>query len=272
MSFDTLTESEWEDVGRIWNLLEEGELEQARVALAALEKTRGRHPDLRIVESALLLEAGEPKQALEALHGAERSADPSQFFHLRALAHFDLVELEQARDDAGRALAVSPDFPEAHDLMSRVLEHLGDDAAAAEHAAEAQRLDPESFTSPLVVPDDEFDALVERSIRELPARVRKELDEVPVLVLPLPPRELLTAEPPPLPPDILGLFVGTHLLERAHNDPPSLPGAIYLFRRNLLRSCADLDELAKEIRITVQHEVGHLLGLDEDDLEEWGLA
>jgi predicted Zn-dependent protease with MMP-like domain len=47
---------------------------------------------------------------------------------------------------------------------------------------------------------------------------------------------------------------------------------IYLFRRNLLRSCRSQEELAKEIRITVLHEVGHLLGLDEDELDQWGLA
>ena len=55
-------------------------------------------------------------------------------------------------------------------------------------------------------------------------------------------------------------------------DLPGAPGAIYLFRRNLLRVSADLEELAREVRVTVQHEVGHLLGLDEDDLEQWGLG
>jgi hypothetical protein len=60
--------------------------------------------------------------------------------------------------------------------------------------------------------------------------------------------------------------------DRTHSDLPAAPGAIYLFRRNLLRACTDRDELAREIRITVQHEVGHLLGLDEEDLERWGLA
>jgi predicted Zn-dependent protease with MMP-like domain len=102
--------------------------------------------------------------------------------------------------------------------------------------------------------------------------VRKHLEELPVLVEPLPRREVLTAERPPLSPDILGLFVGRHLMERRHDDLPGAPGAIYLFRRNLLRSCVDKDELAREVRITVLHEVGHLLGLDEDELEQWGLA
>jgi predicted Zn-dependent protease with MMP-like domain len=83
---------------------------------------------------------------------------------------------------------------------------------------------------------------------------------------------VLSAEQPPLAPDLLGLFVGRHLLERSHDDLPSAPGAIFLFRRNLLRTCRSKEELAREIRITVQHEVGHLLGLDEEDLERWGLG
>jgi predicted Zn-dependent protease with MMP-like domain len=88
----------------------------------------------------------------------------------------------------------------------------------------------------------------------------------------LPRREVLTAEDPPLPPDLLGLFVGRSLLERSHLDLPGVPEAIYLFRRNLLRFCTNREELAREVRTTVQHEVGHLLGLDEDDLGDLGLA
>ena len=122
------------------------------------------------------------------------------------------------------------------------------------------------------MPDEEFDALVENSLRDLPAEVRRHLEELPVLVEALPAREILGAEKPPISPDVLGLFVGRHLLERAHSDLPGAPGVIFLFRRNLLRECRDREELAREVRITVQHEVGHLLGLDEDDLEKWGLG
>jgi predicted Zn-dependent protease with MMP-like domain len=271
-AFETLNESEWERVEQVWQLVDRGELEQARQELASLQQARGRHPDLGIVDAALHLEAGEPQQALEALNGAERSADPAQFFHLRSLAHFELVELESARDDAERAITVNPALAEAHELLSRIHEHLGDESQAAFHGAAARELDPESFPGALEIPDEEFDQIVERSFAELPERVRNELSEVRVLVQPLPERHLLTGGSPPLPPDILGLFVGRHLLERSHSDPPDEPVAIYLFRRNLLRSCADREELEREIRITLQHEVGHLLGLDEDDLEEWGLA
>jgi predicted Zn-dependent protease with MMP-like domain len=271
-AFPTLTEAEWDRVQGIWDLMDEGRLDAARLELRSLMSKRPGHPDLRIVDASLAIEEGDPRHALEALHGAERSADPAVYFHLRGLARHDLLDFEGAREDGEQALLVRPDMPEAHDLLSRVLEHLGDDEAARAHAEEASGLDPEDYPPPLEVSGEEFDAIVERSIRELPEAFRAKLDEIPVFVEPLPRREILEGDDPPLAPDLLGLFVGHSLLERSHLDPGSLPAGIYLFRRNLLRSCHTREELAREIRITVQHEVGHLLGYDEDDLDRLGLA
>lgn len=271
-TYEALSETDWAQVERIHDLLDEGELEQARAAADTLLRRRPHQSDLRVLDATLCLAEGEPARALAALKGAERSADPAYFFFLRAEAHFDLVEFPEARDDTRRAIAVHPDFAAAHDLLSRVLDHLGDAEGAAASAKEANAIDPEGFPLPLEVADDVFDRLVERSVKELPREIRRKLDEVPVLVQALPSPEMLTGEEPPLTPDLLGLFVGRHIFAEGSTAVPAAPGAIYLFRRNLLRACDDVDELAREIGITVRHEVGHLLGLDEDDLEDWGLA
>ena len=270
--YDALSEIEWSEVERVRDLLDTGEVETARTALDTLLLRRPAHPDLKVLDALLCLEEGEPEMALDALRGAERAADPAEFFYLRAAAHYDLVHFEDARADAERTLAVHPRDAHAHDLLSRVAEQLGDTERAAEHAVKANALDPESFPLPLEVGREEFDALVEHSVKELPRPIRAKLEELPILVQDLPTREMLTGEDPPLVPDLLGLFVGHHLFARSVEGPPSAPGAIYLFRRNLLRACADREELEREIRITVQHEVGHLLGLDEDELDQWGLA
>jgi predicted Zn-dependent protease with MMP-like domain len=50
-----------------------------------------------------------------------------------------------------------------------------------------------------------------------------------------------------------------------------LPPSIVLFQRNLERFVRSRAELAEEIRVTLVHEVGHYLGLDEDELYERGL-
>ena len=135
--YEALSETDWEQVERIHELLDEGELEEARAAVDGLLRRRPRQPDLRVLDATVRLEEGEPGLALEALRGAERSADPAHFFFLRAAAHYDLVRFEDALADAERALAVHPDDAHAWDLLSRVHEHLGAAAAAAEAAAHA---------------------------------------------------------------------------------------------------------------------------------------
>jgi predicted Zn-dependent protease with MMP-like domain len=270
--FDTLTEAEWDRVDDAWDLLESADFEKARVAVDGLIQTRGRHPDLALLDAALAIEEGRAEYALQGLTDAESSADPALFFEVRALARFHLVEPELALEDAEKALAIRPHMAEAHALLAKIHDFLGDSERSAEHAETAFELDPEDFPLPLEMDDEAFDALVESSLNELPERVREALQELPVVVEPMPQREMLVAGRPPLPPDILGLFVGRHLLEREHGELPASPGAIYLFRRNLLRIAADREDLTREVRITVQHEVGHLLGLDEDDLDAWGLA
>lgn len=272
MSYATLTETEWAQVNRVWDLLDEAKVDEARAAVDALLRARPGHPDVRIVAAAVCLDEGEPAAALASLDGAERSADPALFFYLRAVAGFELIRFERAREDALQAVAVNDDLAEAHDLLARIAEHLGRQEEAREHTAAARTIDPEAFPGPLEMPERDFAALVEESLRDLSPPFRRKLGEVPLIVDDLPRREILTAEDPPLPPDLLGLFVGRSLLERSHLDLPGVPEAIYLFRRNLLRFCADRDELKREVAITVRHEVGHLLGMDEEDLEDLGLG
>jgi predicted Zn-dependent protease with MMP-like domain len=270
--YETLSEAEWTQIDRIHDMLEDGEMEAARRALDELLRRRPDQPDLRIEDATLKLEANQPKLALAALAGAERSADPARFFFLRAMTHHELSRFAEAEADVLRALAVHPGDPAAHDLLSRSRDHLGDAEGAAEASEAAFELDPENFPEPLEMSDAEFDALVEKAIADLPDKIREKLDELPVLVQPLPSNEMLTEVDPPLSPDLLGLFVGRHIFAQSPTAIPGAPGAIFLFRRNLLRASADADEVAREVRVTVQHEVGHLMGLDEDELEDWGLG
>jgi len=76
----------------------------------------------------------------------------------------------------------------------------------------------------------------------------------------------LFEESPPLDPELLGLFVGTPIGEEGATGSGELPPRILLFKRNLERYATDLDELLEEITVTLYHELGHYLGLDEDEL------
>ena len=61
-------------------------------------------------------------------------------------------------------------------------------------------------------------------------------------------------------PDLFGLF----------ESEPYLPTKVTIYRLPLEDSFPDPDELEREIRITVLHELGHYFGLDEDRLAELG--
>jgi len=69
-------------------------------------------------------------------------------------------------------------------------------------------------------------------------------------------------------PDQLGLFEGADATE---SDSPQVP-RIMLWLGNLWEMC-EADEAAyrEEVRVTFLHELGHYLGLDEDDIAARGL-
>jgi predicted Zn-dependent protease with MMP-like domain len=72
-------------------------------------------------------------------------------------------------------------------------------------------------------------------------------------------------------PDTLGLFVGPEFAYEETTTQP-LPPQIILFLENLW-DLAEADEelFREEVRTTYLHELGHYLGLDEDDLFDRGL-
>jgi predicted Zn-dependent protease with MMP-like domain len=88
----------------------------------------------------------------------------------------------------------------------------------------------------------------------------------------IPEDEDLLASKPPLSPSILGVFRGTPVGERSVTSAfDHFPASIVLYQRNLERFARTRDELIEQIGITLMHEVGHLIGLDEEDLWERGL-
>ena len=70
-------------------------------------------------------------------------------------------------------------------------------------------------------------------------------------------------------PDLLGLYEGVPLTEREAYSG-ALPDRITLYRIPLCLLADDLDDLADEVRITVVHEFGHHVGIDDDRLHELG--
>ena len=105
--------------------------------------------------------------------------------------------------------------------------------------------------------------------RELPREMARRAAEVPVVMLPRPTKAMVRDDG--IDPDLLGLFVGPNCAEGVESGDP-LPPEILLFLENLWDYAeGDEDLFREEVRVTYYHELGHYLGLEEDDLEDRGL-
>ena len=70
-------------------------------------------------------------------------------------------------------------------------------------------------------------------------------------------------------PDLDGLYLGTPLGEQ-WTASGELPPMIAVYMHPLVDDCDTVEELVDEVRITVLHELGHHLGMDEDQLDALG--
>jgi predicted Zn-dependent protease with MMP-like domain len=111
----------------------------------------------------------------------------------------------------------------------------------------------------------EFDALVEQALSGVPERFRRYLDNVVVVVEEEPTDEDYDETDTPDEDELFGIFRGAPFFER-NRSVTELPAQIALFRGPILRSCATRGEAVREIRDTVVHELGHLLGLDDEEM------
>ncbi|MBU3665193.1 MAG: hypothetical protein FGM15_04850 [Chthoniobacterales bacterium] len=104
--------------------------------------------------------------------------------------------------------------------------------------------------------------IIAETLREIPEELRAAAQQVPVCIEERPGQDLLDDG---LDPDILGLFVGAPRHE-ADNEPGA-PPQIILYMENILEECrCEGTTFADEVRRTYLHELGHYLGLDEEDL------
>lgn len=118
------------------------------------------------------------------------------------------------------------------------------------------------------ISDRAFDRAVQAALDGIPAEFKRYLDNVMVEVRRrVDPALLAECDEAD---DLLGLYIGLPLEEKAASHAAPLPDRILIFRDNLCEICESFEQLVEQIRITVLHEVGHHFGLDEDKLSELG--
>lgn len=115
---------------------------------------------------------------------------------------------------------------------------------------------------------DAFERLVAEAVTLIPARFRREMQNLALVVEDEPSVELL-AEMEIEPPDSLyGLYQGTPLPERTWAYGNNLPDRITIFQRPIEEECDDDDEVRAVIGETLIHEVGHYFGMSEEEIED----
>ncbi len=114
----------------------------------------------------------------------------------------------------------------------------------------------------------EFEKLVDRALRRLPAPFREKMANIAVVVEDWADDDTL-AEMGIEPPDTLyGLYRGVDLTRRDASYGNVLPDTIHIYQGPIEEDCADEEDMADLVRDVVIHEVGHYFGLDDDTMDE----
>jgi predicted Zn-dependent protease with MMP-like domain len=109
---------------------------------------------------------------------------------------------------------------------------------------------------------------VSRVLRDIPEHLRATAQEVTLVYEAVPNAALIKDG---IEEDTLGLFVGDAFADAGQSSSP-IPPQIILFLENHWDFAEENEEdFREEVGATYLHELGHYLGLDEDDLTERGL-
>jgi len=119
---------------------------------------------------------------------------------------------------------------------------------------------------------DQFNRLVARALRSLPQEFREKLENVAILVEDVPGPETLARMGMGPYDTLLGLYEGIPLTGRDQGYNLVLPDRITLFRLPILESCEKAEDVVREVRKTVIHEIAHFYGIDDEELDRMGYS
>ena len=183
---------------------------------------------------------------------------------------FELGRFKEAMSSLNRARGLEPES--AHTLyhLALCLEHSGQYERAHGYFERAALLEPDLYPEPVRISLGEFESAAAAALAALPEHIREYVSNCPILIEDLPESDLVRGGD--LSPQILGLFQGVPATDPDASGNRLDIDRIVLFKRNLEKVASDREELLEQIQITVKHEIGHFLGLDEEDVERLGLG
>lgn len=229
-----------------------------------------------LLEAMALNGLGRNREALERAEEAIANGadDEGEARYERASALYELCRFREAEQVFERLVVDAPERRAyAHHHLGLIHERDGRDDLARRAFAAARTLSPADFPAEIEIALEEFRSLVDGAVRGLPTGLARDLYGVPVETQDLPVLADLTASDPPLSPAILGLFRGPSLGDPCPlaDEEPGPCRSIVLYRRNLVRIVGSRDELERQVRQTLVHEIGHLRGEDDVQLAARGL-
>lgn len=109
---------------------------------------------------------------------------------------------------------------------------------------------------------ERFEELVAMALDGIPADLGRLMDNVALFV-----------EEGTMHSRLLGLYQGIPLTKRDRGyDGMVMPDRITIYRLPILARCRTEDDVVRQVRVTVIHEVGHHFGIDDARLHELGWA
>ena len=117
------------------------------------------------------------------------------------------------------------------------------------------------------ISSEAFAELVQQAIGDLPPPYAKLMESVAVVVEEEPPEDVLQDLEVDEKDDLLGLYQGQSLAADSFFRPGGEPPPrISIYRGPILRLCESPEEVVQEVYDTVVHELGHHVGLDDDEM------
>ena len=110
---------------------------------------------------------------------------------------------------------------------------------------------------------DKFAQWVREAYLEIPARLRRRIANVAIVVEEEPSAEDLRSARCPRDSTLLGLYHGIPLTERTSSYGMVLPDRISIYRGPIQRLARGEAEARRIVKETLWHEVGHYFGMDE---------
>lgn len=254
----------------LWPL---GEFDEAiRLCDAALDlaEEEDEFLDALLLKAEAELAKGDGAAARKTLAELPPTSLPDPHFHVRAgRALLDAGDLDAAEKHLQAALKEAPDLVDAQHGLGLIHEERGDARKMVKAFLKVREADLKEPAPPWGVTRERFEELAEAALEELPERIRKLLENVPILAADYPSIELVAEGSDPR---MMGFFSGVPYPEKASlGELPHLD-CVFLYQSNIERFCRSAAEVEEEIRKTLLHETGHFFGLSEEELEAMGLG